>query len=205
MAAPKGIVIKDKSKKPYQGSRPSRAMRTAKMIAPRCAVHFPGDNSVSPFSNWVANCEAEGHNPYVRVNTVENRRPKLETQEDGRVLVVGEEVELEYHENPNWEQVPDELGVYSGRGVANSQARHYKFPEELGYAPFCDYYNCGEQNPKFNTRFGRYHSRQEAALIALRLDYGPQNETEVQFNQGTDQRRADRQLRDKMAEEGISR
>lgn len=204
MAAPKGIVIKDKSKKPFQGARPSRTMRTAKMIAPRCAVHFPGDNSVNPFSNWVAACEAEGHNPYVRVATVEHKRPKLEVQEDGRTLVVGEEVELEYIETPNWEQVADELGVYSGRGVPNSQARGYKFPEELGYAPFCDYFNCGEQNPKFNTRFGRYHSRQEAALIALRLDYGPQNETEVTFG-SMDQRRADRQLRDKLAEEGISR
>lgn len=198
-----GIVITNKKDKPFKGARLSRPMKARKMLAPQCEIHFPGDGTVSPYSGWWKDCKAEGHNPYVTVTTIEKKTPKLEKTEDGRTLVVGETVELEYIETPNWSQVPDELGFNSGRAVHGRLARGYIFPEDLGYAPFCDYLGCGEQNPKFQTRFGNYHRRDEAAIMAIRLDFGSNNETESIFTE-LDATARNRQLREKAAEEGIA-
>lgn len=181
-------------KKPYVGANGNAPMRMRKMIAPRCAECFPSTELVPAKSGWWRDCP---HDPYVHINTIEVRKPKLsEPDENGEVFVEGEEVKLRYVREYNWEQVPDEISVYSGRGVADSLERGWKFPEELGFAPFCDYRNCGEQNPKFRTPVGNYHSRNEAATMMLVLD-GDMSSTEgaILFNLGPDAKRRGRQMR----------
>ena len=197
-----GIIFTTLSEKPFRGASNSRPGKSRKMISPRCDVHYTGLNGQRMSDVDWAECEAEGHDPYFTAKGVPHTRQLTETREDGRVYITGEETEIEYVRTPNWEAVPDELGIYSGRGVVNSLERGYKFPEDLGYAPFCDYLGCGEQNPKFRTRFGNYHSRTEAALMALKTDLNDQNEGTAVFTE-VDANSLSRQMREKAAEEGF--
>jgi len=156
----------------------NRPLKMVKMIQARCGKCNPKGQGKR---GWWESCP---HEPYFTVREEEVKIPKLETTADGRTLKVGEEVEIEYHRTPNWKQIADDPKVASGRMVQIQRERGSKFPEELGYAPVCDYYNCWESNPTihaqrvFNsegvqTRVGNYHERDEAAMITLRLNETP--------------------------------
>src|ERR1041385_6370651 len=146
---------------PLKGSRPTRPMRVRKMIAPMCKEHFPGDGSINPYSNWVRKCIAAGHDPYMHAREIERVKPVLE-ERDGVTYKVGEEKTIEYRMDYNWREVPNELRISSGVMVAHRLRQHWKMPEDFGFAPFCEYKGCPEQNPKFRTPVGDYHNRDEA-------------------------------------------
>jgi len=156
----------------------NRPMKAVKMVQPRCDKCNPRGQGKR---GWWNRCP---HEPYFTVHEEPIVKPKLEEQPDGRVLKTGEETEIEYHREPNFKQIVDDPKVSSGRMVQIQRERGAKFPEEVGYAPICDYLNCWEPNPKieatrvFNndgvqTRVGRYHDRDEAAIITLRLSQTP--------------------------------
>jgi hypothetical protein len=169
MAAPKGIVLKT-TERPYGGVKLSRQLRTRKMIRPICPEHFPQNGYIAKKSGWADYCIAQGHEPYVTVHEVETKRPILE-ERDGKTFKTGESIEIEYVKNYNWEEVPDEVSYASGRAVADSLERGWKFPEDFGFARFCDFKGCSIQSPKFRgPNGGLYHERNEAAIMILRDD-----------------------------------
>lgn len=170
----------------------NRPMKMVKMAQPRCNRCNPRGQGKR---GWWDKCP---HDPYFTVREDVITKPVLEKTEDGRTLKVGETTEIEYHREPNFKQIADDPKVASGRMVQIQRERGAKFPEELGFAPICDYLNCWEPNPKihatrvFNvegaqTRVGNYHDRDEAALITLRLNQTP---TYVGVDQDIERRRA---------------
>lgn len=168
--------------------RPSRAtlnrpLKMVKLVQPRCKKCNPGGKGRY---EWWLKCT---HDPYVTTHEEYITIPKLEEQPDGRILKVGEDTEVEYHIEPNMKQVADDEKVASGRMVKIQMERGAKFPEELGYAPICDYNNCWEPNPSFHTRRGNFHTRDEAAIMELRT-----SETPIYLGMDSDIQRRRRQL-----------
>lgn len=150
--------------------RLTRGIRMTKMVAALCPKrgtiesHQPEGETRG---YWIEQCKADGHDPYVGLKEVEIVRPTYETREDGRKFKTGEEIEIELVETPNLEQVYNEIKGYTGRGVTAALEMGWEFPETLGYAPFCEYLNCWNQNPKFRTNVGVYCNRDQAALMVL--------------------------------------
>jgi hypothetical protein len=152
-------------------SRLSRPFHMVKMVAAVCPDRdYPGKShqpSTASTGFWIPACEAAGHDPWVRAQEVEIVRPTYETREDGRKFKTGEEIEIELVETPNLEQIPYDIKAYSGKALEFYLEMGWKQPEELGYAPFCEYLGCWNQNPKFQTNVGLYCNRNEAALMVL--------------------------------------
>lgn len=169
MADKTGIILKP-IERPFHGANANRTVETKKMIAFVCQAgrHF-GESPAS-----IAECEKQGHDPYYSTKRIAKTREKVVTKTE---VIDGEETEVEVVEGeetyyikmrqPNWEQVVHDVSSDSGQNVARRVARGWKFPEELGYAPFCDYMGCSAQNPKYITPVGNYHLRDEAALMML--------------------------------------
>lgn len=153
-----GIVLK-REERPFGTPRESRNLRTIKLIRFSCPENLHQGNER-------AECEAAGHDPFYTTREVEVRIPTLE-ERDGKTFKTGEEVLIERVRTPNWEQVVDAINVGSGRHVQNALDKGWVYPEELGYAPFCEYLSCSIQNPKFRTPVGVYHHRDEGALMML--------------------------------------
>jgi len=139
----------------------NRPLRATKMCRPRC------DECQEKGGAWWETCK---HNPYFSVITVPGAVEYVtEVDEEGN------EVILEEKPGPgkrirtlNTDQVPNELKIYSGRGVQWSIEHGFKFPEELGFAPMCEYYNCWTPFPKFQTKLGNYCTEEQAQIINLR-------------------------------------
>jgi hypothetical protein len=165
----------------------NRVMKTVKMVRAKCVEHQAGYHRFN--TDWIEVCKAEGHDPFVTVKQKRIVTPVTEVREDGKTYLVKEDIAIEQVSRPNWVEVPDEHKLRGGRGVAIALQQGWKYPEELGYAPFCDFKGCWEQNPKFQTRAGKFHQRDEAALIVLRAE-----ETPVYVPVGVDQRRRAAQL-----------
>jgi hypothetical protein len=155
----------------------NKPLKMVKMLAPRCQECNPRGQGKR---GWQETCE---HDPYHSMQPKGPPKPKFEEQPDGSFKQVGEEEQL-YIKRPNWEQVPDDAKVSSARSVTIARERGAKFPEELGYAPICDYFNCWEVNPSFHAKqivahegtqvvVGNYHTRDEAAIMTLRLTGTP--------------------------------
>jgi hypothetical protein len=150
-----------------------------KMVQARCNECNPRGQGRR---GWWDKCR---HKPYVTIEEKEVKHPILEQTEDGRTLKVGETIEVEYIEKPNFKQIADDVKVASGRMVQIQKERGSVFPEDLGYAPICDYKDCWEKAvPKFTssktleneghlTVLGKYHSRDELAIMTLRLEGTP--------------------------------
>jgi hypothetical protein len=164
MASKEGKLIRIPST-----ARMSRPARLVKMVAAICpdrdtlVSHQPNTASTG---FWIPQCIADGHDPFTTSKEVEIKRPTYE-ERDGKKFKTGEEVEVELVTTPNMEQVASELKAYSGRGIEAALEMGWKYPEELGYAPFCDFLNCFIQNPKFETNVGSYCNRDQAAIMVL--------------------------------------
>jgi hypothetical protein len=172
MAAPKGKVANI----PSTGGL-NRPLKMVKMIQARCVLCNPKGQGKR---GWWDTCP---HEPYTSMVPAEPPKPKYEEQADGTFIEVGMEVG-KYVKRPNFKQIADEAKVLSGRMIQIQRERGSKFPEELGYAPICDYNNCWEPNPSIHARkvvedegvqtvVGNYHSRDEAAIMTLRIEGTP--------------------------------
>jgi len=161
-AKPKSGKVLTRAERPFGGSRPSHYVETKKMVAFLC----PEGRHTGLVPSQRQECEDEGHDPYFTQREFEHRRAKL-VEREGRTFKEGEEVEIESVRVPNWEQVVHDIMNDSGQIVNRRINEGWVFPEDLGYAPFCDYLGCSIQNPKYHTPVGNYHHRDEAALMML--------------------------------------
>jgi hypothetical protein len=150
----------------------NRPMKMVKMILAKCNVCNPRGQGPR---GWWETCE---HDPYSSMQPMGPPKPIFEELEDGTYKQVGVE-ELRWTKKLNLIQIADDVKVSSGRQVQIQLERGSKFPEDLGYAPLCDYNNCWESNPKHLARqiiehegvqtvVGKYHTRDEAAIMTLR-------------------------------------
>ena len=155
-------------------------LKMVKMIQARCReCNLMGKGK----ARWWETCP---HDPYYSFVPLGPPQQKFEIQEDGSYEATGEYEKPRYVRRPNWKQVADDHKVTSGRMVRIQQERGSKFPEELGYPPICDYYNCWEVNPSVHAnrmiaaeetdvriRVGDYHTEEEAQIMTLRLSGTP--------------------------------
>lgn len=164
-------------------------MKMVKMVRALCTTCNPRGQGPR---GWWETCT---HDPYFSMQPAGPPKPVFEELEDGTYKQVGTE-EQRYEKKLNLEQVADDPKVVSGRAVKIEQERGAKLPEELGYEPVCDYMNCWQPNPKVianqvvehegvQTTVGKYHTRDEAAAMVLRLTGTPMF---VGFNQDIQRR-----------------
>lgn len=141
----------------------NRPQRMVKMVQARCRICNEGGHGKR---GWWEKCP---HDPYFRLEALP-RDPlaDLEEQEDGTFVEKADKGPDKYIRVPNMKQIPLEEKSASGKMVQIQLERGSKFPEDLGYAPICEFRNCWEPNPKWHTRRGNYHTRDEAAIIDLR-------------------------------------
>jgi hypothetical protein len=154
-----------------------RTLKMVKMIQARCRICSPMGQGKR---GWQEECP---HDPYYHFEEIP-QPPIMEEQEDG-TFISKPNPEVKHKKVPNWKQIADDPKVASGRMIQIQLERGSKFPEEFGYAPVCDYFNCWEPaNPKYTvqatiehegvqTVLGKYHTRDEAAIMRLRLEATP--------------------------------
>ena len=154
----------------------NRPMKMVKMVGALCKICNPKGQGKR---GWWDKCT---HDPYTHVEEVPGAS-EFKKLEDGTIVKL-DKPETEYREVPNWKQIADDPKVSSGRMVQIQRERGSKFPEELGFAPICDYLNCWETGPQVHanrivshegvqTVVGNYHSRDEAAIMTLRTTGTP--------------------------------
>jgi len=155
-------------------------MKMVKMIQARCRQCNPAGKG--PRGWW----EVCPHDAYYSMQPLGPPTPKYDRQEDGTYTETGEFEPPKFVRKPNWKQIADDHKVTSGRMVQIQRERGSKFPEEMGYPPLCDYYNCWETNPSIHAnrliaadetdvriRVGDYHDIAEAQIMTLRLSGTP--------------------------------
>lgn len=155
----------------------NKALKMIKMIQARCRVCNPQGQGPR---GWWETCP---HDPYFHFEEIP-QDPVPTEQEDGS-FTLAPPADKKFKKVPNWKQIADDPKVASGRMITIQLERGSKFPEDFGYAPICDYYNCWEPaNPKYmihtivehegvQTVVGKYHKRDEAAIMKLRLEGQP--------------------------------
>jgi hypothetical protein len=184
----------------------NRPLKMVKMIQARCRICSPMGQGKR---GWYETCP---HDPYNHFEVVPGTPVMQEIlDDDGNPTGEYESIpnpKKKHKKVPNWKQIADDPKVASGRMIAIQLERGSKFPEEFGYAPICDYFNCWEPaNPKYmfqttigyegiQTVIGKYHTRDEAAIMRLRLEATP-----IYLGLDTDLGRRRAQLRDVNLEE----
>lgn len=138
----------------------NRPLRMVKMIQARCRICNEGGHGRR---GWWEKCP---HNPYFHVEELPGAEEFSKDPETGEITKL-DKPKAKYVEVPNMKQIALDEKASSGRMVQIQIERGSKFPEELDYAPICEYRNCWEPNPKWHTRRGNYHTREEAAIIDL--------------------------------------
>ena len=156
------------------GVRLNTPARSIKMLNPVCPETVdqntgnaaPGCETKEGPAWWLK-CVEKGHDPFHQQKEVRKRERITETTEDGRTIVKGYEETIELEITPRVAQVPLSIRTQSQQMVEEKRFFHgYKYPEELGYAPMCEFRNCFAPNPTFKTRYGNYCSENEARMMA---------------------------------------
>jgi hypothetical protein len=149
------------------GVRLSNGGRTLKMIQPVCPESAKGSGCETQYDvAWWKHCEEAGHNPYYQVGEEVIRTPIIAESESGRKLITGYDEEIELVESVRTNQVPFYNRVGSKQAPEEKHFFHgWKYPEELGYAPMCEFRNCYAPNPGIKTRFGMYCREEEARIV----------------------------------------
>ncbi len=154
--------------RPFQGANANRYIEGKKMVSFVCPAKL--HHGRTPEN--VEECVAAKHDPYFSTVKLTRTRQKTRMEMDEQTgeeleVVEGEETYYVKRRIPNWEQVAHDISIDSGQNVTRRLNQGWVFPEDIGYAPFCDYWNCSAQNPKYHTPVGNYHLRDEAALMML--------------------------------------
>jgi hypothetical protein len=150
------------------GVRLANGGRTMKMIQPVCPQSAVGSGCEMLHSDtaWWVECEKKGHNPYYQVSEEKTQVPIVAETEDGRKLITGYEEEIELVESIRTNQVVFNNRVDSKQGVELKRFLHgWKHPEEMGFAPMCEFRNCFAPNPEIKTRYGNFCSEDEARIV----------------------------------------
>lgn len=149
--------------------------REVKMIAPHCEPC-----QKKGLRNWWEKCP---HNPYYSQAPRSISVPVLacsacgEEVEQGTAThcdqmsfeLRGTKDKVEYENVPNTRSVPVNEAQNSGQGVPKQIAKGWKFPQDIGIAPMCEYPRCYEPNPKIRTPWGNYCTDGEARAVGLPL------------------------------------
>lgn len=148
------------------GVRLANGGRTLKMIQPVCPESAAGSGCEMLYGAWWIECDKKGHNPYFQVGEVKTNIPEIAESESGRKLVTGYKEEIELVESVRTNQVPYTDRVGSKQMPEDKRFFHgWKFPEELGFAPMCQFRNCYEAFPEVKTRYGDYCREEEARMV----------------------------------------
>ena len=141
--------------------------RTIKMVMPVCSTCQHGKVP----DNWAERCP---HDPYYATTAIPHEEPPPveeildpEGKGTGRFKITGEpEVWYEYKKELNFTQVPFNIRIDSRRGVQMGQAGGFKFVEDFGVAPFCQYRGCWSQELTVrHPQYGNYCSEMHAKLV----------------------------------------
>jgi hypothetical protein len=163
------VAKKDLKVIPWErtGVRLATGGRTIKMLQPVCPNAAVGSGCESKGEpGWWVSCEKAGHNPYFQVEEVKTQTPIISESESGRKLVTGHQEEIELVESVRTNQVPYYERVNSKQGVEQKRFFHgWKNPEEMGFAPMCEFRNCYAPFPEVKTRYGSFCSEEEARMV----------------------------------------
>ena len=178
MATPKKVDEKLLKLIPQSRGGLNRPGKMMKMIQARCRICNEGGNG---YRGWWDDCQ---HDPYWHFE-LKRGVNLMEQREDG-TWFQRTATEQEYDRVPNWKQIAHDIKITSGRMVQIQIERGSKFPEDLGFPPLCDYYNCWVPNPEVLVTYappheesdayvpvGKYHARDEAAIMQLRFEGVP--------------------------------
>lgn len=150
-----------------QGIRLATGGRTIKMLQPVCPNAAVGDGCENKeYGAWWVACEQNGHNPYFQIEEVKHQTPIVSESESGRKLVTGHQEEVELIETVRTNQVALYERVNSKQGVEDKRFFHgWKMPEDMGYAPMCEFRNCFAPFPEVKTRYGAFCSEEQARMV----------------------------------------
>lgn len=146
--------------------------RMVKMARPVCVTTTDSDGNITftgcqdPTkirAGWWESCT---HEPYFSLRAMRETKPQYETLPDGRQKLVGEETVIWHEKHANLAQIPVSQRINNGRAIEHYRTLGFKFPEEIGFAPFCQFNDCWSQNLKFRGSHGDYCSEMQAKLIA---------------------------------------
>ena len=118
----------------------NRPGKFVKMIQARCRICNPAGQGRR---GWWDTCP---HDPYFHIEEVPGASTFEEDPETG-VITKLPAPKTEYRKVANFKQIADMPQTASARMVQIQKERGSKFPEDLGYAPICDYRDCWEINP----------------------------------------------------------
>lgn len=154
------------SQKQYRGIQ----VREVKMVAPSCE-----ECQSKRRPRWWERCP---HNPYFSksprtLTTVVLRCSVCDERVEGQALHCGQstfrqdgvEETVQYEMVANIRPVRVDEGTNSGRAVERALAKGFRWPQELGIAPMCEFPGCYEPNPSVRTSAGSYCNETEAKIV----------------------------------------
>lgn len=165
------------------GVRENASIRMVKMVQPICPfsqktydttpegrVVERRDEGAQPNcqragGQWWIDCEARGHNPYMRKRIWYSKQDIYDTEAStGEQVKTGERTVRHEDDMPNIAQVAAHIRVNSGRGPEFKHTNHgFRYLAEMGFAEVCEMRNC--QKPiTVDSVFGKYCSMNHAAL-----------------------------------------
>lgn len=158
-----------------KNSRKTTGHRRIKMVRPVCdaakmsALGLPeGDacqDQAKAEPGWWLRCE---HNPYFSLTRRVEQVPTFGApNERGERTITGYDNREVFVEAPNLTQVSLTPRHNNGGGPGEAQAfKGYKFPQEVGLAPYCQFMDCWSHDIKFTTRVGDFCEAWQAQLVA---------------------------------------
>lgn len=149
--------------------------RTIKMVKPSCDTC-----QKSRRKDWYVNC---AHQPYFDM-ALETVQVPVTVCDECKQPVSPEAIQPTCHPQAAIEvtgmtekqvrrpklrtvEVPLSMANNSGRAVEDNKRKGFKTPEELGFAPMCQFARCYAPNPKIKTGWGDYCSREHAVWSGM--------------------------------------
>lgn len=153
--------------------------RSIKMARPQCAICQSG-----PFpwpDKWWENCKHgpknKGGSPYWSLRPIQEEKEAFEVAEDGSYTKVvrgkdpKEDTVIRLMEHPNVTEVLFDTMSNSGDGPKQKRDENgFKPLADVGMAPICEAYGCGNSWPTFKSYYGLYCSEAHARAVALHTE-----------------------------------
>jgi hypothetical protein len=140
-------------------------MRCIKVFRPKCETCQRGRLTAA---RWWETCE---HEPYFTTFYIPITEDETRMDENGDLEVIGQKTKKIKRQVPNTGQVMLDIGANSGEGLRKAkEEKGFKEPEEMGYAPICQYRDCWTDNPSHkHARYGDYCREMELRVIAAQI------------------------------------
>jgi hypothetical protein len=139
--------------------------RAIKMLRPICK---DCQNPPEHPANWYETCPhfgADRNKMYWSYSTKIIKTPVYEEDEDGDLVVKEEQVKTKLVLVPNWTEVPADTAHSDGQAPRRCyEQKGFRYPEEIGLAPMCQFSGCGKAWPRIRTSLGDYCTELHAKL-----------------------------------------